>query len=97
MSCPYRSFSSDPFTHLEEKIFHLLLTVSNILVECNNVAEKRKEAYIFGKRDVVESFRVHPLILLYFKMSFFILNFNLYNCDKQFTQLFTLLSLPYEF
>ena len=43
-----------------------ILTVHHILVECNHFAQERKD--IFGRRDVVESFRFHPtLILLYFK------------------------------
>ena len=43
-----------------------ILTVQHILVECNHVAEKRKD--IFGKRNVMESFRFHStLILLYLK------------------------------
>ena len=37
-----------------------------ILVECNQLAEKRND--IFGKGNLVESFRFHPiLILLYLK------------------------------
>ena len=43
-----------------------ILTVRHILVECNHFARKRKD--IFGRRDVVESFRCHPtLIVLYLK------------------------------
>ena len=43
-----------------------LLTVRHILVECNHFAEKWKD--VFGKRNVMESFRFHPtLILLYLK------------------------------
>ena len=40
----------------------------HILVECTHFAKKRKD--VFGKRNVVESFRFHPtLILLYLKES----------------------------
>ena len=36
------------------------------MVECNHFAEKRKD--IFGKRNVMESFRFHPtFIVLYLK------------------------------
>ena len=43
-----------------------ILTVQHILVECNHFAEKRTD--VFGKRNVMESFRFHPtLILLYIK------------------------------
>ena len=43
-----------------------ILTVRHILVECNNFAAKRMD--VFGKRNVMESFRFHPtLILLLFK------------------------------
>ena len=42
------------------------LTVRHILVESNHFAQKRKD--IFGRRDVVESFRFHPsLIVLFLK------------------------------
>ena len=37
-----------------------ILTVRHILVECNHFARERK--YIFGRRDVVESFRFHPTL-----------------------------------
>ena len=37
-------------------------TVCHILVECNHFAQERK--YIFGRRDVVESF--HPTLILLF-------------------------------
>ena len=40
------------------------LTVRHILVECNNLARERKD--IFGTRDVVESFRFHPTLILLF-------------------------------
>ena len=45
-----------------------ILTVCHILVKCNHFVEKRKD--IFGKRNVVESFRFHPtptLILFHLK------------------------------
>ena len=36
----------------------------HILVECNHFAQERKD--IFGRRDVVESFRFHPTLILLF-------------------------------
>ena len=36
--------------------FQCILTVHHILVECNHFAQERKD--IFGRRDVVESFRL---------------------------------------
>ena len=41
-----------------------ILTVRHILVECNHFAQERKD--IFGRRDVVESFRSHPTLILMF-------------------------------
>ena len=41
-----------------------LLTVRHILVECNHFAQERK--HIFGRRDVVESFRFHPTLTVLF-------------------------------
>ena len=41
-----------------------ILTVRQILVECNHFAQERK--YIFGRRDVVESFRFHPTLIVLF-------------------------------
>ena len=41
-----------------------ILTVRHILVECNNFARERKD--IFGRRDVVESFRFHPTLIVLF-------------------------------
>ena len=38
------------------------LTVRHILVECNHFAQDRKD--IFGRRDVVESFRFHPTLIV---------------------------------
>ena len=40
------------------------LTVRHILVECNHFAQERK--YIFGRRDVVESFRFQPTLIVLF-------------------------------
>ena len=40
------------------------LTVRHILVECNHFAQERKD--IFGRRDVVESFRFHPTLIVLF-------------------------------
>ena len=49
-----------------------ILTVRHILVECNNFVQERKD--IFGRRDVVESFRFYPtLILLFLKQIEFLL------------------------
>ena len=49
-----------------------ILTVRHILVECNHFARERKD--IFGRRDMVESFRFHPrLIVLFLKQIEFIL------------------------
>ena len=43
-----------------------ILTVRHIFMECYHFAEKRKD--VFDKRNVTESFRFHPtLILLYLK------------------------------
>ena len=39
-----------------------ILTVRHILVECNNFNQERKA--IFGRRDVVESFRFIPTLVL---------------------------------
>ena len=41
-----------------------ILTVRHILVECNNFARERED--IFGRRDVVESFRFHPTLIVLF-------------------------------
>ena len=41
-----------------------ILTVRHILVECNHFAQERKD--IFGRRDVVESFRFHPTLIVLF-------------------------------
>ena len=51
-----------------------ILTVRHILVECNHFARERKD--IFGRRDVVESLRFHPtLIVIFFKQIEFYSNF----------------------
>ena len=39
-----------------------ILTVRHILVECNQFAQERRE--IFGRRDVVESFRFQPTLIV---------------------------------
>ena len=39
-----------------------ILTVRHILVECNHFDQERKD--IFGRRDVVESLRFHPIFVL---------------------------------
>ena len=41
-----------------------ILTVRHILVECNHFAQERKD--IFGRRDVVESFRFQPTLIVLF-------------------------------
>ena len=54
--------------------YHCILTVRHILVECNHFARERKD--IFGRRDVVESFRCHPtLIVLFLKQIKFFYKF----------------------
>ena len=51
-----------------------ILTVHHILVECNNFARERKD--IFCRRDVVESLRFHPtLIVIFLKQTEFYSNF----------------------
>ena len=40
-----------------------ILIVCHILVECNHFNRERK--YIFGTRDVVESFRFHPTLIMF--------------------------------
>ena len=42
-----------------------ILTVQHILLECNHFAEKRKD--VFGKINVMESFRFHPTLILLYK------------------------------
>ena len=49
-------------THLTHSFINL--TVRHILVECNHFAQERKD--IFGRRDVVESFRFHPTLIVLF-------------------------------
>ena len=41
-----------------------ILTVRHILVECNHFARERKN--IYGRRDVVESLRFHPTLIVIF-------------------------------
>ena len=41
-----------------------ILTVRHILVECSQFVKKRK--YIFGRRDVMESFKFHATLVLIF-------------------------------
>ena len=51
-------------------------SVRHILVECNHFARERKD--IFGRRDVVESFRCHPtLIVLFLKQIKFYYKFKI--------------------
>ena len=47
-----------------QNMFEAVLTVRHILVECNLFAQERK--YIFGRRDVVESFRFQPTLIVLF-------------------------------
>ena len=65
-----------------------ILTVRHILVECNNFAQDTKD--IFGRRDVVESFKFHPTIILLVlkQIEFYYTFLNNPNCDK-FTALYT--------
>ena len=50
LSCPHRSYSSDPFIHLDEgpppqcELSVCILTVRHILVECNHFAGERDVA-----------------------------------------------------
>ena len=44
--------------------FKGILTVRHILVECNHFARERKDK--FGRRDVVESLRFHPTLIVIF-------------------------------
>ena len=41
-----------------------MYALCQILVECNHFAQERKD--IFGRRDVVESFRFHPTLIVLF-------------------------------
>ena len=81
VSCPHRPHSSDAFIQLEEGSSTSVWTLSvyfenrHILVECNHFAQERKD--IFGWRDMVESFRFHPTLILFFLKQ--ILNHT--NCD----------------
>ena len=53
--------------------------IRHILVECNHFDQERKD--IFGRRDVVESLRFHPtLIVIFLKQSEFYTNVNQHNC-----------------
>ena len=64
LSCLRLSCTLDPFTVFEERAppqyehCQCILSVHNILVECNHLAETRK--YIVGRRHVMQSFRIHP-------------------------------------
>ena len=50
-----------------------ILTVHHILLECNHLDQTRKD--IFGRRDVVKSYRFHStLILSFLNNAIFILN-----------------------
>ena len=55
-------FRKDPPPQCEH--CQCILTVPHILVECNHFAQERKD--IFGRRDVVESFRCHPTLIVLF-------------------------------
>ena len=41
---------------------------NHILMECNHFAQEMKD--IFGRRDVVESFRFYPTLILNFMTNF---------------------------
>ena len=43
---------------------NILEAKRHILVECNHFAQERKD--IFGRRDVVESFRFQPTLIVLF-------------------------------
>ena len=48
MSCPHRSYTSDPFIYLDPFVYlcehcRCILTVRHILVECNHFARERKD------------------------------------------------------
>ena len=65
--CPHRSYIFDPFMKdppPQCEHCRCILTVRHILVECNHFARERKD--IFGRRDLVESFRFHPILILLF-------------------------------
>ena len=72
-----------------------ILTVRQMLVECNHFAQERKD--VFGRRDVVESFRFHPtLILLFLKqIEFYYKLLNNHNCDKFIVYFITLWIFTY--
>ena len=52
------------FSYVFKQMRQCILTVRHILVECNHLARERKD--IFGRRDVVESFRCHPTLIVLF-------------------------------
>ena len=72
----YRRCRKDEVVLCRARIGHTHLTHSyilrkdppplceHILVECNHFAQERKD--IFGRRDVVESFRFHPILIVLF-------------------------------
>ena len=60
----YRRCRKDEVVLCHIRIGHTHLTHSYILVECNHFARERKD--IFGTRDVVESFRFHPKLIVLF-------------------------------
>ena len=55
----------DPPSQCEHCLY--ILIVYHILVECNHFAERRKD--IFGKRNMVKSFRFHPTLIIYKRVS----------------------------
>ena len=50
--------------YFELKLNTLNMTLMLCLVECNHFAQERKD--IFGRRDVVESFRFQPTLIVLF-------------------------------
>ena len=62
-----------------------VLTVCHILVECNHFAEKRKDIYIYMIKEIWWNHLDSTPYSFYFisKSVSFIINFNLYICDKQ--------------
>ena len=64
--CETAGMIENPHDSVWPSALRTILTVRHILVECNHFAQERKD--IFGRRDVVESFRFHPtLIEFYYK------------------------------
>ena len=67
VSCPHRSYTSDPFLRKDPppqcELCQCILTIRHILVECNHFVEKRKD--IFGKRNVMNHLDFIPHTFYY--------------------------------